>query len=73
MAKQTFPDFWRAQRAPVPPVLKADLSGKTVLVIGANTGLGFETALHLARMDPAKLVLGCRNKQKGDEAVASKC
>lgn len=66
-------DLWRAQRAPVPPVLKVGLSGKTVLVVGANMGLGFESALHLARMDPAKLVLGCRSRQKGEEAVASEC
>lgn len=69
MAKWTFLDFILAQRAPVPPVLKVNLAGKTAVVTGANTGVGFETALHLARMNPAKVVLGCRNRQSGEQAV----
>jgi len=57
---------WRTQ----PPVLKADLTEKTVVVIGANTGLGFEAAKHFATMNPGKLILGCRNKSKGEEALS---
>ena len=63
--------FVREQAKPG-PVLKADLTGKTVIVIGANTGLGFETAKHLAMMNPAKLILGCRSKEKGEAALQSK-
>jgi len=47
----------------------ADLTGKVVIVTGANVGLGYETAKHFASMDPAKLILACRNVQKGDAAV----
>jgi len=57
---------WRTQ----PPVLKADLTEKTVVVAGANTGLGFEAAKHFATMNPGKLILACRNKSKGHEALA---
>ncbi|KAJ7721625.1 hypothetical protein B0H16DRAFT_1602341 [Mycena metata] len=33
----------------LPPVSEADLAGKTVLVLGANTGLGFEASKHFAQ------------------------
>lgn len=50
---------------------KGDLTGKTVAVIGANTGIGYETAKHFATMDPARLIMGCRNQAKGTTALAS--
>ncbi|KAI0069192.1 short-chain dehydrogenase [Artomyces pyxidatus] len=71
MARFTFLQFLASQWAPVPPVETADLSGKTVLVVGANIGLGYEAAKHFASMKPAKLVLGCRTEEKGRRAVES--
>ncbi|KAI0790801.1 hypothetical protein C8Q75DRAFT_760737 [Abortiporus biennis] len=47
------------------PVIQRDLSGKTVAIIGANTGIGLEAAKHFARMNPARLILGCRTHEKG--------
>jgi NAD(P)-dependent dehydrogenase (short-subunit alcohol dehydrogenase family) len=44
-----------------------DLSGLTALVTGANSGLGFETALALARAG-TDVVLACRDKAKGEAA-----
>ena len=70
MVKRTLLGFVRDQWAPVPPVQTADLAGKTVVVTGANTGLGFETAKHFARMNPAKLILACRSQQRGEAALA---
>jgi len=67
----TFLDFVRNQWRTPPPVADADLTGKTVMVVGANVGLGFEAAKHFARMNPARLILACRSQEKGNAAIAS--
>jgi len=46
-----------------------DLTAKTVVVVGANVGLGFEAAKHFASMNPKRLVLGCRSQEKGQAAL----
>ncbi|KAJ2930251.1 hypothetical protein H1R20_g6820, partial [Candolleomyces eurysporus] len=58
-----------AQWTKVPPVATADLTGQTVIVVGANIGLGFESAKHFAKMNPARLILACRSEEKGKAAV----
>ena len=45
-----------------------ELSGKTAIVTGSNTGLGFETALDLYQKG-AKVYVACRNEEKGLEAM----
>jgi NAD(P)-dependent dehydrogenase (short-subunit alcohol dehydrogenase family) len=45
-----------------------DLSGRTAVVTGANSGLGFESALALARAG-AEVVLACRDQTKGADAL----
>src|ERR1700761_9134922 len=47
-----------------------DMRGKTVLITGANQGLGKTSALALGKMG-AKLVLVCRNAEKGAAALAA--
>ncbi|KAF8965856.1 hypothetical protein BDZ97DRAFT_1810022 [Flammula alnicola] len=46
-----------------------DLSGKVIIVTGANTGIGYATVKHLARTG-AKVYLGARSEEKGKAAVA---
>lgn len=45
-----------------------DQSGRTILVTGANTGIGFEAAAVLARAG-ARVLLGCRDEQRARDAV----
>ena len=47
----------------------ADQSGRTFIVTGANTGIGFETARVLARRG-ARVLLGCRSEQRAADAMA---
>ncbi|WP_024446143.1 SDR family NAD(P)-dependent oxidoreductase [Mycolicibacterium iranicum] len=46
-----------------------DQSGRTAVITGANTGLGFETAKALAEKG-AHVVIAVRNTTKGDQAAA---
>ncbi len=46
-----------------------DLSGRRALVTGANSGIGLETAVHLARAGAA-VCLACRNPERGAAASA---
>jgi NAD(P)-dependent dehydrogenase (short-subunit alcohol dehydrogenase family) len=51
---------WRASDIP-------DLTGRAAVVTGANSGLGYVTALELARHG-ARVVLACRDEQRGEAA-----
>ncbi len=47
-----------------------DMQGKTVVVTGGNSGIGFETAAALASMG-ARVLVTARNADKGRAAVAA--
>ncbi|KAL3417166.1 Retinol dehydrogenase 11 [Phlyctema vagabunda] len=50
------------------PYPTTDFSGKTVIVTGANTGLGFEAAKHFVRLNAARVIIAVRNVEKGEAA-----
>ncbi|KAK5656733.1 hypothetical protein OQA88_4281 [Cercophora sp. LCS_1] len=59
---------WGAKNPPLDPTVS--FSGKTVLVTGCNTGLGFEAALKYSSLGADKLILAVRSVQKGEDTKA---
>jgi NAD(P)-dependent dehydrogenase (short-subunit alcohol dehydrogenase family) len=47
-----------------------DMQGKTVVVTGGNSGIGFETAVALASLG-ARVLITARNADKGRAALAA--
>ena len=48
----------------------ADQSGRTFVITGGNSGIGYEAALELAKHG-ANVMLACRNAQKAEDAAAA--
>ena len=46
-----------------------DLTGKTIIVTGGNSGIGFEAARQMTRKG-AHVILACRDKGKANDAIA---
>ncbi|KAH7139571.1 hypothetical protein B0J11DRAFT_422276 [Dendryphion nanum] len=57
---------WGAKHPPIDP--HVSFAGKTVLVTGANIGLGLESAVKFAQKGASKIILGVRSMQRGEEA-----
>ncbi len=60
--------FLRGQLMQTPPLPTTDLVDRTIIVTGANTGLGLECAKHLVRLNVSRLILACRSIDKGEAA-----
>jgi NAD(P)-dependent dehydrogenase (short-subunit alcohol dehydrogenase family) len=67
----TFVHNFRKQVFSSVPAIPAltELTGKTVLVTGANVGLGFEAVRHFLRLRPSLVILGVRSLKKGEAAA----
>ncbi|KAK4955618.1 hypothetical protein LTR10_006557 [Elasticomyces elasticus] len=62
------PNFFYSQLFITPKKPTTDCTGKTIIVTGANTGLGKEAARHFVRLGAEKVIIACRNVQKGEAA-----
>lgn len=63
--------WWAARHPPADPT--TSFSGQTVLITGANTGLGYEAALKFAALGASRIIFGVRSLRKGEEARAQIC
>ncbi|KIW00252.1 uncharacterized protein PV09_08143 [Verruconis gallopava] len=50
------------------PKQTSTFEGQTVLITGANTGLGLAAAKYMASHKAAKVIIACRNTSKGEKA-----
>ena len=50
-----------------PQPVTEPFTGKTILLTGANTGLGFEAAKKIAALNPDKLIITARNAAKAEQ------
>lgn len=66
----TFWEVLRAQYTNLPISLTEETChGRTYIVTGANTGLGYECAKHLVRMRAGRVIMAVRNTKAGEDAA----
>ena len=53
-----------------PPLPIADFTGKTIIVTGANVGLGKEAVKHYVKLHAARVIIAVRSIPKGEAAKA---
>lgn len=69
----TFVHNFRKQTFSRVPAIPSDIQlvGKTVLVTGANVGLGFEAGRNFLRLRLSLIIMGVRSVDKGEKAAAA--
>ena len=60
-------DLWHDKWNP-PALVEPSLHGLTVLITGANTGVGFQAAIKLVMLGAAKVIIAVRSLAKGEAA-----
>lgn len=63
-----FIQFLYAQFFTTPPIPTTSLRGQTIIITGANRGLGYEVAKHVARLGASKIIFAVRSTSAGEEA-----
>jgi NAD(P)-dependent dehydrogenase (short-subunit alcohol dehydrogenase family) len=66
-ASMSISSFWHGARHP-PADPNTSYAGKTILITGPNTGLGFEAATKFAALGASTLIFGVRSLEKGKAA-----
>lgn len=61
----------RFSAPPLSSLSQASFIGKTILITGANSGLGLEAARHYAILGASRIILGVRSQSRGDAAKRS--
>ncbi|KAG8798564.1 hypothetical protein FRC17_007388 [Serendipita sp. 399] len=64
---ETLANKWLPTRWSLPEAV-VDLTGRTVVITGSNTGLGLEAAKKFYAMNPERLILAVRSLSKGNNA-----
>ena len=54
-----------------PPIQTASFLSKTIVVTGANTGLGLEACKHFCRLGATRIIAGVRSHSKGEATKAA--
>jgi retinol dehydrogenase-12 len=67
----SFTDFIKMQLIAKIPKPTESFTSKTVIITGGNTGLGFEAGRKVIALGASKLIIACRNTQKGLAAKSS--
>ena len=64
------PGIWFAIEGKIwpPKQITTSFRGKTCIVTGSNTGVGYATALKYTELDASTVILSVRNLQKGEKA-----
>ncbi|RYC57968.1 hypothetical protein CHU98_g8241 [Xylaria longipes] len=64
-------ELWREARSPPAEPTGLSFQDKAVLVTGANSGLGYASAIKYAELGASPLILAVRSQEKGEAARAS--
>ncbi|KAG9230544.1 NAD(P)-binding protein [Amylocarpus encephaloides] len=58
---------WKEQKEKL-PYPEQDCTGKTIVVVGANVGLGKDAVQHFARLGASKVIMAVRSRSRGEQA-----
>ncbi|KAK5130599.1 hypothetical protein LTR08_001918 [Meristemomyces frigidus] len=65
-------DPWRTDpwRTDPPKKTKPSFAGRTIIITGANTGVGFEASVKFVELGASRVILAVRSIKKGEDARA---